>query len=159
MKPSIAALIAALGLSALGLAAFTASAQNASMPTPAAAPMDMVPGLGEIMTLQQLRHIKLWFAGSAGNWALADYEIGELNEGFEDVDKLLGGGTVDKMVGSPLKDLQKIIDDKNRAAFPTAFDSLSAGCNSCHHALDHAFIVIKRPTSLPYSDQAFGPVK
>ncbi len=158
MKSLIAALIAALGLIAISLNALTASAQNAAAPAPAANPTD-VPGLGEIMTLQQLRHIKLWFAGSAGNWALADYEIGELNEGFEDVDKLLGGGTVDKMVGAPLKDLQKIVDDKNRAAFPAAFDSLSAGCNSCHHLLDHAFIVIKRPTSLPYSDQAFEPPK
>ena len=50
----------------------------------------MVPGLGEIMTLQQLRHIKLWFAGRAGNWPLADYEIGELNEGFEDVTQAFG---------------------------------------------------------------------
>src|SRR5580704_11964822 len=110
-----------------------------AVPTANAQDQPAGPGLGEIMTLQQLRHIKLWFAGSAGNWALADYEIGELNEGFEDVDKLLGGGTADKMVGAPLKDLQKIIDGKNRAAFPAAFDSLSAGCNACHHALDHAF--------------------
>jgi hypothetical protein len=163
MKPPIAALFAALGLTALILAALTlaapnSSAQNAAAPAPAANPAD-VPGLGEIMTLQQLRHIKLWFAGSAGNWALADYEIGELNEGFEDVDKLLGGGTVDKMVGAPLKDLQKIVDDKNGAAFPAAFDSLSAGCNACHHLLDHPFIVIKRPTLLPYSDQNFEPLK
>jgi hypothetical protein len=158
MKPPIAALFAAAGATALSLAALTARAQNASSPAPAANPAD-VPGLGEIMTLQQLRHIKLWFAGSANNWALADYEIGELNEGFEDVDKLLGGGTVDKMVGAPLKDLQKIVDDKNRQAFPAAFDSLSAGCNSCHHLLDHAFIVIKRPTLLPYSDQTFEPAK
>src|ERR1700740_2637519 len=99
-----------------------------------------IAGLGEIMTLQQLRHIKLWFAGRAGNWPLADYEVGELNEGFEDVKKLLGGDTVEKMVGAPIKDLQKAIDDKNRAAFMTAFDSLSAGCNNCHHTLDHAFI-------------------
>jgi len=154
MKPSIPTLIAALGLTALSLAALTARAQNASAPALVGA-----PSLAEIMTLQQLRHIKLWYAGSAGNWALADYEIGELNDGFEDVDKLLGGGTVDKMVGAPLKDLQKIVDDKNRAAFPAAFDSLSAGCNSCHQLLDHAFIAIKRPTSLPYSDQAFEPAK
>jgi len=158
MKPSIAALIAAFGLTALSLAAPAASAQKTSSPAPAANPAD-VPGLGEIMTLQQLRHMKLWFAGNAGNWALANYEIGELNEGFDDVDKLLGGGTVDKMVGAPLKDLQKVVDDKNRAAFPAAFDGLSAGCNSCHHLLDHAFIVIKRPTLLPYSDQVFEPVK
>ena len=26
------------------------------------------PGLGEMMTLQQMRHTKLWLAGDAGNW-------------------------------------------------------------------------------------------
>jgi len=82
-----------------------------------------------------------------------------LNEGFEDVGKLLGGDTVDKMVGNPIKALQKAVDDKNRAAFIAAFDSLSAGCNNCHRTLDHAFIVIQRPTVLPYSDQKFTPQK
>src|SRR5690242_1138313 len=32
-----------------------------------------VPGLGEMMTLQQMRHVKLWLAGEAGNWELAGY--------------------------------------------------------------------------------------
>jgi cytochrome c556 len=120
---------------------------------------DAMPGLGEIMTLQQLRHIKLWFAGRAGNWPLADYEVGELGEGFDDVNKLLGGDTVDKMVGGPMKELQKAIDDKNSAAFTAAFDHLTAGCNSCHHTLDHGFIAIQRPASLPYSNQNFAPQK
>lgn len=156
MRIVIAAAAASLCLVALG-----ASAQNAPAP---AAPQSAekstgIAGLAEIMTLQQLRHIKLWFAGHGGNWALADYEIGELNDGFEDIDKLLGGGTVDKMVGAPLKELQKAVDDKNSAAFAAAYDRLSAGCNSCHHALDHAFIAIRRPTLLPYSDQSFAPPK
>lgn len=136
-------------------AAFAARAQNPSEP----ANGGNLPGLGEIMTLQQLRHIKLWFAGHAGNWALADYEMGELNEGFEDVNKLLGGDTVEKIVGGPIKALQKAIDDKNRAAFTTAFDKLTAGCNTCHRTLDHGFIVIQRPALLPYSDQVFEPQK
>jgi hypothetical protein len=161
MKRAFAALVTRATLVAcISLAAFTASAQNASAPNaPAGAkPMDF-PGLGEVMTLQQLRHIKLWFAGRAGNWALADYEIGELNEGFEDADKLVGGGTVAKMVGDPIKALQQAIAEKNSAAFATAFDSLSAGCNNCHHLLSHPFIVIQRPILLPYSDQSFAPAK
>jgi hypothetical protein len=117
------------------------------------------PGLGEIMTLQQLRHIKLWFAGRAGNWALANYEIGELNEGFDNVDKLLGGETVEKAVGDPMKELQKIVDGGNGATFVAAFDRLTAGCNSCHRTLERGFISIQRPTSLPYSNQNFAPQK
>jgi hypothetical protein len=136
----------------------SAGAQDSqhSMPGMAEA---LQPGLGEIMSVQQMRHIKLWFAGRAGNWPLADYEIGELKEGFEDVSKLIGGDTVDKMVGDPIKGLEKIIEDKNRAAFPAAFDKLSAGCNACHKMLERGFIVIQRPASLPYSDQAFEPQK
>src|SRR5208282_4551557 len=117
MKPAIVVLIASMLL----IAGFVAKAEDAP------APAGDVPGLGEIMTLQQLRHIKLWFAGRAGNWPLADYEVDELNEGFEDVGKLLGGDTVDKAVGAPMQALQKIIDDKNSAAFPAAFDHLTAG--------------------------------
>jgi hypothetical protein len=145
-----------IGAVILGPAA--ANAQDTRvMPQETNAPVP--PGLGETMTLQQLRHIKLWFAGHAGNWPLADYEMGELNEGFENVNKLLGGDTVDKAVGAPMQALQKIIDDKNRAAFPAAFDQLTAGCNSCHRTLDHGFIAIQRPTSLPYSNQNFAPQK
>jgi hypothetical protein len=151
----------AAAASSFCLVALTANAQNGPAPaTPppeakAAAPRS----LSEIMTLQQLRHIKLWFAGHGSNWALADYEIGELNAGFEDVDELLGGGTVDKMVGTPLKELQRAVDDKNSTAFATAYDRLSAGCNACHHALDRAFIAIQRPTTLPYNDQSIAPQK
>ena len=115
--------------------------------------------VGDVMAFQQERHFKLWFAGRAGNWPLADYELGELNEGFEDVSKLLGGDIIEKNVGATMKDLQKIVDDKNAAGFAAAYDRLSAGCNSCHRTLDHAFIAIQRPTVLPYSDQNFAPQK
>lgn len=38
----------------------------APSPAPAAVPA-WTPGLGELMSLQQMRHVKLWFAGEAGN--------------------------------------------------------------------------------------------
>lgn len=117
------------------------------------------PSLSDIMALQQMRHIKLWFAGHAGNWPLADYEVGELNDGFDDVTEMLGGDTVAQHVGAPLAAVQKAIDDKDSAAFAAAFDKLSAGCNACHHTLDHGFIAIQRPTALPYGDQNFAPQK
>jgi hypothetical protein len=134
-------------------------AQDAAKPAVEAASPPDPPGLGEIMPLQQLRHIKLWFAGHGGNWPLADYELDELGEGFDDVSKIVGGDIVDKQVGAPMKALEKAVEDKNRAAFDTAFDQLSAGCNSCHRSLDRKFIVIQRPASLPYSNQNFAPQK
>jgi hypothetical protein len=158
MRPVFAVLVAGATLASL-----TANAQDQSKPIEHTAAQEpnqpYQPGLGEMMALQQMRHIKLWFASRAGNWPLADYEIGELNEGFEDVNKLLGGDTVEKAVGGPIAALQKAIEGKDRAAFTIAFDKLSAGCNSCHHTLDHGFIVIRRPTTLPYSDQSFAAPK
>jgi hypothetical protein len=156
MRSIIAAFLAAAMFTALAAYAQDSSKQAGTAQT-AAAPD--YPGLGEIMALQQMRHIKLWFAGNAGNWPLADYEIGELNEGFDDVTSLLGGDIVHQHVGAPLAALQKAIDGKDGAAFTAAFDQLSAGCNGCHHTLDHGFIVIARPTLLPYSNQVFTPQK
>jgi len=115
--------------------------------------------LSGIMAQQQIRHIKLWFAGAAGNWPLADYEIDGLKKGFDDVSKLLGGDIAQQHVDSAISELEKSVDAKNRDNFVIAFDKLSTGCNACHHTLDHAFIVIQRPALLPYSDQNFSPQK
>jgi hypothetical protein len=141
------------------LARFPACAEEASIQQAASPAADepYQPGLGEIMALQQMRHIKLWFAGRAGNWPLADYEIGELKEGFDEVTKRLGGDTVEKAVGAPLAALEEAVDAKNSATFGSAFDKLSDGCNSCHRTFNRAFIIISRPSLSPYSDQLFAP--
>ena len=115
--------------------------------------------VGDVMAFQQERHLKLWFAGRAGNWPLADYELGKLKDAFDDIDKLLGGETVGKAVGGPIAALGKAIDGKDKDSFTRGFDQLTAGCNSCHRTLDHAFIVIQRPNILPYGNQSFAPPK
>jgi hypothetical protein len=90
---------------------------------------------------------------------LADYELDQLKDGFDDVAKLLGGDLAQQHVGGALSGLEKAIESEDRAAFVAAFDRLSAGCNACHGTLDHAFIVIQRPVLLPYSDQNFSPLQ
>jgi hypothetical protein len=157
MKPIVAVVVAA----ALFIPQAIRAQDKPAPPAVAAMPPEepYQPGLGEIMALQQMRHIKLWFAGNAANWPLADYEIGELGEGFDDVKKLLGEDIVDQHVGKPLEALQKAIDGKDRKAFIADFDNLTAGCNACHKALDHGFISIQRPNMLPYSNQNFTPQK
>lgn len=152
--------IVAISAAALLFGAVAAQAQGgAATPQPDVTAQDepYQPSLSDIMAKQQERHIKLWFAGHAGNWPLADYEIGELSDGFDAVDKMLGGDIVKRHVGAALDALQKAVDGKDSAGFATAFDELSAGCNACHHDLDHAFIVIARPNALPYGDQIFTP--
>ena len=155
MKFAVGAVIAA---AALGVAA--AAAQRIASETEAS-PADAsdLPRLSSIMAQQQMRHIKLWFAGDASNWPLADYEFDALKDGFDDVGKLVGEAIVGEHVGSAVAALEKSIDAKDRDAFVRAFDELSGGCNACHRTLDHAFIVIQRPALSPYSDQNFLPPK
>jgi hypothetical protein len=141
------------------LAAVPASAQAQDTSAQGAAAESYEPNIGDIMAQQQERHLKLWFAGNAGNWPLADYEIGKLKDGFDDVNRQIGGDTVDKAVGAAIAAVDKAIGAKDRDGFTRAFDQLTTGCNSCHRTLDHAFIVIQRPNLLPYSNQSFAPRK
>jgi hypothetical protein len=124
------------------------------------------PGLGEIMTLQQMRHLKLWYAVQAGNWPLADYELDELKEGFEDIvkyhpahDDMPTGTMATAVVDGEVAALNKAIGAKDRKQFTAGFDKLTAACNACHQAARHAFIVIRRPTGNPYTNQSFTPAR
>jgi len=151
-------LIAAALIAAVAFAAPAASAQQGTKAVdPSAEEAPEFLRLSGIMAQQQMRHIKLWFAGTAGNWPLADYEIDGLKEGFDDVAKLLGDDVAQQHVGDAMAELEKSVEAKNRDNFVVAFDKLSAGCNACHATLDHAFIVVQRPALLPYSNQNFSP--
>jgi len=152
MKSMFAALLATVLLAA-GLACAPDSGKQGGG---AVDETEGLPHLSEIMVQQQMRHIKLWFAGDSRNWALADYEIDQLKDGFDDVAKLLGGDLAQQHVDGAISRLEKAIESKNHEAFVSAFDRLSAGCNACHSTLDHAFILIQRPVLLPYSDQNFS---
>ena len=154
---------------ALATLAAAGATQAASMHRhPAAAPREAArgPGLGEIMSLQQMRHSKLWFAGSAGNWPLANYELDELKEGFDDVRKLFPTHDgvrltplLDVVEKAAMPDLAKAVAAQDAAKFADAFDGLTAACNGCHQGAKRGFIVIQRPTSLPYSNQSFAPAQ
>lgn len=127
-----------------------------------------VPGLGELMSLQQMRHTKLWLAGQAGNWRLASYEIDELGEGFDDVVRLhpthkdspvAPKDAIPRMVIAPLADLRQAVEKRDAAAFTLAFDTLTAQCNSCHEATNFGFNRVQRPATNPYPNQVFELVR
>ena len=129
-------------------------------------PESYAPGLGEIMTLQQMRHTKLWLAGQANNWDLADYEIKELGEGFDDVVKfhpthedapVAPKDAIPRMVTQPVKDLQDAITKKDKKAFEAGYDALTKACNDCHSAMNFGFNVVQRPATNPYPNQVFAP--
>jgi hypothetical protein len=122
------------------------------------------PGLGEIMSLQQMRHAKLYFAGQAENWDLAAYELDEIGEGFDDVLKyhpthkdspVAPKDAIPRIVTDPLRQLKAAVDKKDSAAFGPAFDALTAACNNCHEATNFGFNIVQTPTSNPYPNQQF----
>jgi hypothetical protein len=152
---------------ALAAVAVTPDAMMRAAPRAAKGhPAPYAPGLGEIMSLQQMRHAKLWFAGSAGNWELAAYELDELKEGFDDVlsyapvhDGVPLTPMVRTITGQNIPAIAKAIAVHDGGTFAAAFDALTAGCNACHQAARHGFIVIQRPTGLPYTNQNFAPTR
>jgi hypothetical protein len=129
---------------------------------------DYSPGLGEIMTLTQMRHIKLWFAGEAANWPLADYELDELEEGFTDAARFHPTHKdaprpltelIPEFTAPPLRALRSAVAGRDAASFVAAYDSLTASCNGCHQAAGFSLNVVTRPTTNPYSNQDFRPAQ
>jgi hypothetical protein len=135
-------------------------------PSSATIPETYAPGLGELMTLQQMRHTKLWLAGDAQNWELAAYELDELGEGFDDVVKfhpthkdspIAPKDAIPRMVTQPIADLRAAVEKKDLKSFSAAYDTLTESCNNCHQATNFGFNRVQRPAGNPYPNQVFSP--
>jgi len=122
------------------------------------------PGLGDLMHALQLRHAKLWFAGKAANWELAAFELHEIHESLDRV-ALWHRDNTDIPMAPSIKAymqpgrhaLERSIAERNETTFDAAFDRLTQGCNECHQAAKHSFIVIQRPTQAPLDNQSWAP--
>jgi hypothetical protein len=122
------------------------------------------PGLVEFMMTVQSHHAKLWLAGNARNWELAEYQADELKELIEDISTrvpVYKDVPVGKMIEAaslpPLGDVEKAIKARDGKAFANAFDKLTAACNACHEAANRGFIVIQRPSASAFPNQSFAP--
>jgi hypothetical protein len=158
----LAKVIAALAASALAIAAIPS--RTRAQDQPAQSGSAYAPKVADIMGQTQLRHFKLWFAGSAGNWALANYELGQIRSGFDAAAKLYptsGGAPVAREPkddsGPPLADVARAVAAGNKQDFVNAFERLTAACNACHQSAHVGFIKIRVPTSSPFTDQSFPP--
>jgi len=116
------------------------------------------PGLGEFMLGIQVHHAKLWFAGKAGNWPLADFEAKEIHETLDDIRSYC----TDRpelaylpMITAPLDSLESAISNKDFIRFQRGFNLLTITCNNCHQITKHAFNVIQVPVTPPFSNQDF----
>lgn len=139
---------------------------DAQQPQPGAGNAPYLPLLADIMSGTQWRHLKLAYSGKAKNWQLADYELGRIQQSFGDASQLYAvfkGIPLAQLIKNesepPLADLRKAIDAKNLDDFARAFGKLTDACNRCHRAADVGFIVIRAPTSSPFSNQLFPPIE
>jgi hypothetical protein len=116
------------------------------------------PGLGEFMSGIQVHHAKLWFAGTAGNWKLADFEIGEIKEALDDISRFCAHRpeiTSLPMIRPAVDSVAAAVGAGNGPAFRSAFTLLTTTCNNCHRATKHEFNVIKTPETPPFTNQVF----
>jgi hypothetical protein len=118
------------------------------------------PGFGEFMSGIQIHHAKLWFAGQNKNWPLADFEVHEISESLDDIQKFCKDRPEVKSIGmiNPAIDsVNNAIEQKNLSLFKSSFIVLTNTCNNCHKATEHAFNVVTIPVNLPVVNQEFKP--
>lgn len=120
------------------------------------------PGLGEFMSSIQVHHAKLWFAGTNNNWELADFEINEIREALDDIQKFSADRPEVKsikMIDPAIDSVSQAIKKQDSQLFKRSFGVLTTTCNHCHKATDHGFNVIIIPTTPPVSNQQFKPAR
>lgn len=116
------------------------------------------PGFGEFMSGIQAHHMKLWFAGQNQNWALADFEVHEIMEALDDIQKFQSERPESKLIGilnPALDSVNTAIRLQNATLFKTSYQLLTNTCNSCHSAAKFEFNVVKIPEQSPFSNQDF----
>ena len=116
------------------------------------------PGLGEFMSGIQVHHEKLWFAGTAENWQLADFEIHEIMEAVDDLKIYASDRPETKniiMLQPAIDSLNNSIQQKSLSSFKQNFIMLTNTCNNCHAAVNYNFNKIKIPDTPPFSNQVF----
>ena len=116
------------------------------------------PGFGEFMSGIQVHHNKLWFAGQNKNWKLADFEIHEIMEAIDAIQKYQSErkeGQMTEMIRPALDIMNFAIQQKNLAMFNDSYIFLTNTCNNCHRTTEFEFNVVKIPDNPPFGNQDF----
>src|SRR6516164_2601512 len=119
---------------------------------------DLIPSQSHMMADVGEHFANLWFAGTAENWPLADFCLGETrshlhwavrripirkdNKG-QDVNLV---NILAAFENSQLTQLKQTIDGKDKAAFETRYKECLTVCYSCHTAADKPYLRLQVPT-------------
>ena len=120
------------------------------------------PGFGELMSGIQLHHAKLWFAGKNQNWPLAGFEVHEMQEAFETIEKYCAEREETRaieMMNPAIDSIKKSIEQQQADLFEKSYIYLTTACNNCHKATKHEFNNVIIPSVSPISNQNFQPVQ
>ena len=89
---------------------------------------------GTVMVEYGHRMAAVWFAGEAGNWDMAHYQVIEMREIQEtgEITRPPRAPALKSFESSFLDPLDQSTLDKDKAKFETAYNAAIQGCNSCH---------------------------
>ncbi len=110
------------------------------------------------MSSIQVHHAKLWFAGQNQNWKLADFEVHEMTEAFNNIRQYQSERKESEkieIINPALDSVNAAIQQKDPALFKSGYVFLTNTCANCHHAVDFEFNVVKIPEIPPVSNQDF----
>lgn len=113
---------------------------------------------GGTMGMIQSHHSKLWFAGMAENWDLADFYHHETEEHLELLEEYRADKDATKnikMIKPFLEKVDQAIADRNLENFESSYRAMTNTCTQCHQISGHPELVIQVPTKNPYSNQTF----
>ncbi len=130
---------------------------------------DLIPSQSHMMADVGEHFANLWFAGTAENWALADFYLAESRSHLRwavrriPIRKDNRGRDVNlenilqAFENSQLTQLKKTIDGKGKAAFEATYKESLTVCYSCHKAADKPYLRPRVPTEAPARIMNFDP--
>jgi len=116
------------------------------------------PGFGALMGTIQTHHAKLWFAGINKNWQLAEFELHEISETIEDLEKYQKDRKETQalsMIFPFIETTKQAVVNKDSTLFVTEYSRLTQACNTCHKDTNYEYICIKNPVKSSFSNQDF----
>jgi hypothetical protein len=130
------------------------------------------PHLADLMNnAMQIHHTKLWFAGQANNWVLADYEVKKIKDTIEELKETIVEiqaaspqwrqvplGEMLRRFDSNLVSLEQAVKAKDAVRFAESYRKLTMTCNACHVSSGQSQVKIIEPLtngSGTFADQDF----
>lgn len=144
---------------AISVGAVTSAIAQSDFPPSARAKQD-APRLVEVMSMAQLQHLKLWYAGKARNWDLAAYELRQLTNSLAEAAIFYPAIPVSNVttMKEPLLSVADAIAAGDDRKFAASMRGLTEGCNACHGSMGRGFIAIAVPAGgQPPANQIFSP--